>query len=36
MTLADFIDFAADQNIDAVELTAYYFPETTHQNFSPV
>jgi sugar phosphate isomerase/epimerase len=29
MGLADFIDFAADQDIDAVELTAYYFPETT-------
>lgn len=29
MTLADFIDFAAAQDIDAVELTAYYFPETT-------
>src|SRR5262249_55863772 len=29
MTLDDFIDFAAAQNIDAVELTAYYFPRTT-------
>jgi sugar phosphate isomerase/epimerase len=29
MTLADFIDFAAVQEIDAVELTAYYFAETT-------
>jgi len=29
MTLADFIDFAAAQDIDAVELTEYYFPETT-------
>ena len=29
MTLADFIDFAAGQEIDAVELTAYYFAETT-------
>ena len=29
MTLADFIDFAAAQEIDAVELTAYYFSETT-------
>ncbi|HEX3148184.1 MAG TPA: sugar phosphate isomerase/epimerase family protein [Gemmataceae bacterium] len=29
MTLFDLIDFAAEQNIDAVELTAYYFPETT-------
>jgi len=29
MTLADFIDFAAAQDIDAVELTQYYFPETT-------
>ncbi len=27
--LADFIDFAAAQEIDAVELTAYYFAETT-------
>lgn len=29
MTLSDFIDYAAAQDIDAVELTAYYFPETT-------
>jgi sugar phosphate isomerase/epimerase len=29
MTLADFIDFAAAQDIDAVELTAYYFAETS-------
>jgi sugar phosphate isomerase/epimerase len=29
MTLADFIDFAAAQEIDAVELTAYYFAETS-------
>jgi sugar phosphate isomerase/epimerase len=29
MTLDDFVDFAAAQNIDAVELTAYYFPRTT-------
>ena len=29
MTLADFIDFAAAQEIDAAELTAYYFAETT-------
>jgi sugar phosphate isomerase/epimerase len=29
MTLQDLIDFAADQDIDAVELTAYYFAETT-------
>jgi sugar phosphate isomerase/epimerase len=29
MALADFIDFAAAQDIDAVELTAYYFAETT-------
>src|SRR5437764_14332270 len=29
MTLFDLIDIAAEQNIDAVELTAYYFPETT-------
>jgi sugar phosphate isomerase/epimerase len=29
MTLADFIDQAALMPLDAVELTAYYFPETT-------
>jgi sugar phosphate isomerase/epimerase len=29
MTLDDFIDFAAGQPFDAVELTAYYFAETT-------
>jgi sugar phosphate isomerase/epimerase len=29
MTLDDFIDLAAGINLDAVELTAYYFPETT-------
>src|SRR6516165_11769070 len=29
MTLADFIDQAAAMPMDAVELTAYYFPETT-------
>jgi sugar phosphate isomerase/epimerase len=29
MTLADFIDNAATMPLDAVELTAYYFPETT-------
>ena len=29
MTLADFIDQAAAMPLDAVELTAYYFPETT-------
>jgi sugar phosphate isomerase/epimerase len=29
MTLHDFIDFAAGQPLDAVELTAYYFPETS-------
>jgi sugar phosphate isomerase/epimerase len=28
MTLDDFIDLAADQPLDAVELTAYYFPQT--------
>jgi sugar phosphate isomerase/epimerase len=28
-TYDDFIDFAAEQNVDAVELTAYYFPEVT-------
>jgi sugar phosphate isomerase/epimerase len=29
MTLDDFIDLAAGMDLDAVELTAYYFPETT-------
>jgi sugar phosphate isomerase/epimerase len=29
MTLFDFIDFAADLPLDAVELTSYYFQETT-------
>jgi sugar phosphate isomerase/epimerase len=29
MTLDDFIDLAADMSLDAVELTAYYFPKTT-------
>lgn len=29
MTLDGFIDFAATQPLDAVELTAYYFPETS-------
>jgi sugar phosphate isomerase/epimerase len=29
MTLDDFIDRAAAMNVDAVELTAYYFPKTT-------
>jgi sugar phosphate isomerase/epimerase len=29
MTLDDFIDLAADMEVDAVELTAYYFPKTT-------
>jgi sugar phosphate isomerase/epimerase len=29
MTLDDFIDLAAGMNLDAVELTAYYFPKTT-------
>jgi sugar phosphate isomerase/epimerase len=29
MTLEDFIDMAAGQPLDAVELTAYYFPQTT-------
>jgi sugar phosphate isomerase/epimerase len=29
MTLGGFIDLAAEQPLDAVELTAYYFPETT-------
>jgi sugar phosphate isomerase/epimerase len=30
MTLADFIDTAAEMNLDAVELTAYYFAQTTN------
>ena len=29
LTLPDFIDYAAAHDCDAVELTAYYFPETT-------
>jgi sugar phosphate isomerase/epimerase len=29
MNYDDFIDLAAEYNIDAVELTQYYFPETT-------
>src|SRR5438132_1706808 len=29
MTLDGFIDLAADLPLDAVELTGYYFPETT-------
>jgi sugar phosphate isomerase/epimerase len=29
MTLDDFIDLAAGYDLDAVELTAYYFPETS-------
>jgi sugar phosphate isomerase/epimerase len=29
MTLDDFIDFAADTGLPAVELTQYYFPKTT-------
>src|SRR5438309_868375 len=29
MTYADFIDLAAELGTDAVELTQYYFPETT-------
>jgi sugar phosphate isomerase/epimerase len=29
MTLDDFIDFAAANELEAVELTAYYFPQTT-------
>src|SRR5215470_3028659 len=29
MTLFDFIDTSAGMGLDAVELTAYYFPETT-------
>jgi sugar phosphate isomerase/epimerase len=30
MTLFDFLDFAAKQDITAVELTSYYFAETTN------
>src|SRR5262245_1608978 len=29
MKLEEFIDLGADLDLDAVELTAYYFPETT-------
>ena len=29
MTIDDFIDLCADMDLDAVELTAYYFPRTT-------
>jgi sugar phosphate isomerase/epimerase len=29
MTLFDFIDYAAEQKVDAVELTSYYFAQTT-------
>jgi sugar phosphate isomerase/epimerase len=29
MTLDDFIDLAAGMDLDAVELTAYYYPQTT-------
>jgi sugar phosphate isomerase/epimerase len=29
MTLDDFVDFAARMDLDAVEPTAYYFPQTT-------
>jgi len=31
MTLDDFVDFAAGQPLDAVELTAYYFPQNSSQ-----
>jgi sugar phosphate isomerase/epimerase len=32
MTLLDFIDFCAEQNLDACEPTSYYFPaEVTHE-----
>jgi sugar phosphate isomerase/epimerase len=31
MTLDNFIEFAAGQPLDAVELTQYYFPQTTPQ-----
>src|SRR5262249_58390579 len=31
MTLEDLIDLAAGMDLDAVELTAYYFPETSSE-----
>jgi sugar phosphate isomerase/epimerase len=31
MTLDDFVDLAADMNLDAVEPTAYYFAETSQE-----
>src|SRR5262249_26996629 len=33
-TYDDFIEFAAVNNLDAVELTAYYFPETTPESLA--
>jgi len=33
MTLSDFIDFSADQNVDAVELTSYYFPNPLSKEY---
>ncbi len=33
-TLDDFIDFAAEQKIDAVELTAYYFADTSSETLA--
>ena len=32
-TLEQFIDFSAAQNLDGVELTAYYFPKTITQEY---
>jgi sugar phosphate isomerase/epimerase len=32
MTLEDFIDFAAQHDLDAVELTRYYFPKSDKQD----
>jgi hypothetical protein len=34
MTYDDFINTAAEMNLDAVEFTAYYFPETTTEHLT--
>src|SRR5438128_2206287 len=34
MTMDDFIEFASSQGLEAVEPTAYYFPETTREYFT--
>jgi len=34
MTYDDFVDLAAEMNLDAVEFTQYYFPETTTEYFA--